>query len=724
VRLDAANQISETAGRTVTINGSGLLNLNGFNETVANLSFSGGSISGAGSLTVNGTLSFTSGGSISTAAVSALTSPSFVNASVLGISSGGDLSNTNGRIGSIAGSNATVNVTGAGSTWTNSGELNVDNGALNINAGGYVSYSGLGIIGKSSQVAIDGSGSTLAITAPLDNNLLSIQEDGSLHVTNGGLVNGFATRLGDFSSSDLTATALVSGAGSKWMHTDDLEVGYDSDGRLDITNGGQVTSVTAWIGKNSGKTGEVTVDGMGSTWTTVGLSIGESGDGTLNITNGGLVTDPGVLAPAGSFFIGGAADAIGKATIDGADSRWRAGRILYVGYEGQGTLEITNGGGAASTEIRIAQLAGSTGSVSVDGSGSVLYAQTCALLCGGDGGLRVGTGASGVSGSLSIANGGFVFSDFARIEGATSWAIVDGDGSYWGTGSLTVQATLTVSGGGDVGSGTSYVGRATGSNGIVTVDGVGSTWTNSEELYLGYDDITPETHGMGILAVINDGVVSATTVVVGETSEIRGNGDIVGNVQNGGRVSPGTSPGALLIDGNYTQTVDGELLIELAASSYDQLLTTGDAMLAGTLTVNLLDGFIPGIGQSFTIFTSDDVNGTFSAEVLPTVPNLAFDVIYNAQSVVLTVVPALPGDFNANGIVDAPDYVVWRKGLGTIFGQSDYEIWRSHFGQSAGSGSGASINSSAAVPEPSALALSLLALAGGALRRMRIPLAA
>ena len=89
VRLDAADQITEAAGRTVTVNNSGLLNLNGFNETLANLAINGGSVSGAGSLIVNEALTFTGGGSISTAMLSAPASPAVVNSGMLNISSGG-----------------------------------------------------------------------------------------------------------------------------------------------------------------------------------------------------------------------------------------------------------------------------------------------------------------------------------------------------------------------------------------------------------------------------------------------------------------------------------------------------------------------------------------------------------------------------------------------------------------------------------------------------------
>ena len=45
------------------------------------------------------------------------------------------------------------------------------------------------------------------------------------------------------------------------------------------------------------------------------------------------------------------------------------------------------------------------------------------------------------------------------------------------------------------------------------------------------------------------------------------------------------------------------------------------------------------------------------------------------------VVTFIPGDFNGNGVVDAADYVAWRKGLGTLYTQNDYNVWRAHFGQ-------------------------------------------
>jgi len=64
----------------------------------------------------------------------------------------------------------------------------------------------------------------------------------------------------------------------------------------------------------------------------------------------------------------------------------------------------------------------------------------------------------------------------------------------------------------------------------------------------------------------------------------------------------------------------------------------------------------------------------------------------------LTLVSETAGDFNHNGLIDAGDYVVWRKTDGT---PASYNAWRANFGQTAGSGS--VFNST--VPEPSTLVL-------------------
>ena len=85
------------------------------------------------------------------------------------------------------------------------------------------------------------------------------------------------------------------------------------------------------------------------------------------------------------------------------------------------------------------------------------------------------------------------------------------------------------------------------------------------------------------------------------------------------------------------------------------------------------------------------------------------------------VVAGVPGDYNQNGVVDAADFVVWRKNEGTtnvlandpiggMIGAAQYSIWIAHFGEPAGSGSAAGANTS--VPEPATLAMLMFAAAG------------
>jgi len=55
------------------------------------------------------------------------------------------------------------------------------------------------------------------------------------------------------------------------------------------------------------------------------------------------------------------------------------------------------------------------------------------------------------------------------------------------------------------------------------------------------------------------------------------------------------------------------------------------------------------------------------------------------------------GDFNNDGVINSADYVLWRNGLGTTRTPAEYDVWRSHFGGSAGA--------STAIPEPSSFVL-------------------
>jgi hypothetical protein len=196
-------------------------------------------------------------------------------------------------------------------------------------------------------------------------------------------------------------------------------------------------------------------------------------------------------------------------------------------------------------------------------------------------------------------------------------------------------------------------------------------------------------------------------------------------VQLTGTYAPGFGPATVILgSAEYDGTLDIEIGGLTAGSDYDQLnhtLAAGAAQLGGTLDVSLLNGFMPQVGDMFDILTAaGGVTGTFATTILPTLAgDLFWNINYGPNSVELTVAaPSLAGDFNGDGIVDAADYVVWRKSDGT---QADYDVWRTNYGAPAGAGAGAAkaMASGAAVPEPATLALLIFAAVDWCLRRVR-----
>ncbi len=79
-----------------------------------------------------------------------------------------------------------------------------------------------------------------------------------------------------------------------WTNSNALSI---FNGRLNVTNGGVVTSRVGAIGALGGSENhEATVDGIGSMWVNYEeLYVGYCDNGTLNITGGGMVSAAGTL---------------------------------------------------------------------------------------------------------------------------------------------------------------------------------------------------------------------------------------------------------------------------------------------------------------------------------------------------------------------------------------------------------------------------------------------
>ena len=150
--------------------------------------------------------------------------------------------------------------------------------------------------------------------------------------------------------------------------------------------------------------------------------------------------------------------------------------------------------------------------------------------------------------------------------------------------------------------------------------------------------------GNGEMAVRNDLNTGGGTIDV-QQGMVSGNGTISGDVNNeGGSISPGNSSGMMVIEGNLTQGEYGSLLIELsgttAGSQYDVLQVDGELSADGTLEVSLLDGFQPGLGDTFNILDFGSLSGEFGQVILP---DLAGTLVWDDSAILtngsISVVP-------------------------------------------------------------------------------------
>ncbi len=183
-------------------------------------------------------------------------------------------------------------------------------------------------------------------------------------------------------------------------------------------------------------------------------------------------------------------------------------------------------------------------------------------------------------------------------------------------------------------------------------------------------------------------------------------------------IMPDPDPG-LLIEGNFTQTSSGQLLVTLASDRASTLTVTEEAKLAGDLLVELNEGFTTLPGETFDILTASSITGSFNQTQISNVAGLAglwLNVLTDSDSVTLEA-DALGGDANLDATVDVLDLSLLATNYGSAgnWSQGDYNgdgvidvldlsILATNYGSSVTS------SSATTVPEPASIALLLTGL--------------
>ncbi len=167
-------------------------------------------------------------------------------------------------------------------------------------------------------------------------------------------------------------------------------------------------------------------------------------------------------------------------------------------------------------------------------------------------------------------------------------------------------------------------------------------------------------------ACVEEGLMAFNSVFTGNVwvdagAFISGGGTIVGDVEVSGTLSPGNSPGQLIVAGSVTQLPGSTLQVDIdgltvgnGAGHYDTLVLTGgssiytaDGTLAPILrgiTAPANNTFTPDVGDTFLIVTAEGgVAGTFDALTQPgsgLAAGTRFDVIYGDNTIALAVTMA------------------------------------------------------------------------------------
>ena len=446
------------------------------------------------------------------------------------VESGGTMSSAGAGAGLLENGRGVIVIINPTSNWTNNGALT------------------LGALGEGS-LTVD--------------NSASVTNTGS---TSLGLAPGSSGNLEVYSTSTFTTL-------------EGLTVGGAGTGSMRIFGGGTVTSA-----QNSGEarvgfggSGKVEVVNSGSSWTNHGqlfvgsMDIGGNlGQGSLLVTSDALLTNNGIA------YLGHDSGSTGEAVVSG-NGTWDNNSALYVGNEGIGSLVIENGGLVTATNSTIAAAAGSTGTVVANGNG-IVWSNSGGLAIGGAGEaeLVIGSGATVLAQGAIIAAGLPTSSALVTVDGVLAGL---GGIAFNANSHLSGTGIVTTAGGTTTMSGTIAPGNSIGTLSIVGdyVQNAGSTYEveidaagNSD--LIDVSGIATITGGEVVVVPFPDFAIATPYTILTAAGGVNGQFDPVA-----GSVSYFLSPELSYDLNNVYLTIQQSATFESAAMTPNQIATAQGA---------------------------------------------------------------------------------------------------------------------------------------------------
>lgn len=469
-------------------------------------------------------------------------------------------------------------------------------------------FGGIATIGRA-----DGLAGGLELTGSL--TLLSLTDDlvnaGRLRLRGGSLIAELADPFGSLEERiSLTnqGGAIIDGGGR-------VDANVINDGVIDLKGNlvidGNLDSrgrVTAILGELLTVTGDFTNDGT-TDLIEAGLTVG----GTLRNRTQGRISGTGTVTGA-VINDGGIIHAMRPIAIVVDDETSEGGGVeITIGSPSPLTITDLTGGNVNGGELRVDNGATLAVQSAFSSTGSIHLRGIDATMTGGT-----------ITNTGSIFGIGRVANQVANAGGA-----IRAEG-----GQLTLAA-----------SGSTNTGFAGGVDTAGRIEAVG------------VDSIVMFTEGLavnaGIIELRDGATFDNNRNPITNTGLMLISGTLRhGGLINNGTFVPGQSPGTATSFADYVQGENGSLSIELAgltrgvADGYDWLnVQNGRAVIAGTLQVDLLDGFDPQAGDVFEFLTaSEGVFGQFEQLLAPNLSGRRWQLIYlpNAVQLGVSEVPLPP----------------------------------------------------------------------------------
>ncbi|WP_024911523.1 autotransporter outer membrane beta-barrel domain-containing protein [Chania multitudinisentens] len=360
--------------------------------------------------------------------------------------------------------------------------------------------------------------------------------------------------------------ASISGANSRWtlynydpLYGQDLKIGVGGEGKVSVLDAGTLDVSFIELGVEEGSKGTLNITGANSQLLGHQVIVGKQGIGEFNISDSGKF----VLDTFDKVIVGYDATGQGTINVDGAGSQLYYNKYgsssMYVGYGGQGVMNVSNGAKAGAAEIHLGTLTGAYGELNISGVGSVVSSPSGVVIRAGE----KGEGKVSITDG-AVFDGGNYRNYLGDGAGGKGTLLVSGTGSVWKSSVLTVgnggEGQLQVVDGGRLEVAGLAIASQVKSQGSAVVSGATSSMKVTE-LNVGVD-------GVGSLTIANGAQVMSTGA------------DKYSGVSIGERVFySGTAPasGSILVKDQGTLFSAG--YINIGGTNGDGTLTIADGAL-------------------------------------------------------------------------------------------------------------------------------------------------